>query len=172
MTGNGWVSRMRPLRLCPRCGTDGLGQSRTPEMPGSVGAHCGRARSALLWRVPVKRGVPWFQGLSCFNNITTASKNIPHKDTWGWRLWISDHLYCSEYIQCRSVEYVPTARCPLPNDMDVVNGWSILRDGNFKLASMSLSEWICAGRGVSFTGLLFAQERSQSEHWVIHVIWN
>ena len=54
--------------------------------------------------------------------------------------------------------------CPLPNDMDLVNGWSILRDGNFKLASMSLSEWICAGQGVSFTGLLFAQERSQSAH--------
>ena len=44
--GDGRVSGMGLLRSGPRCGTDGLGQYKTPGMPGSISA-----RSALLWRV-------------------------------------------------------------------------------------------------------------------------
>ena len=39
------------LRAGLRVGTDGLGQYKTPGMPGFLRAQRGRARSALLWRV-------------------------------------------------------------------------------------------------------------------------
>ena len=42
---------MGPLRSGPMCGTDELGQYKTPDMPGFAHAQRGRARSALLWRV-------------------------------------------------------------------------------------------------------------------------
>ena len=54
----GRESRTGPLRAGLRVGTDGLGQYKTPGMPGFLRAQRGRARSALLWRVDFKeRGI-------------------------------------------------------------------------------------------------------------------
>ena len=44
----GRESRTGPLRAGLRVGTDGLGQYKTPGMPGFLRAQRGRARSALL----------------------------------------------------------------------------------------------------------------------------
>ena len=49
----GRESRTGPLRAGLRVGTDGLGQYKTPGMPGFLRAQRGRARSALLWRVKI-----------------------------------------------------------------------------------------------------------------------
>ena len=44
---------MGPLRSGPKGGTDGVGQYKTPGMPGFARAQRGRARSALFYRVRV-----------------------------------------------------------------------------------------------------------------------
>ena len=46
---------MGPLRSGPRGGTGPWGQYKTPDMLGSIRAQRGRARSALFYRVTIKR---------------------------------------------------------------------------------------------------------------------